>query len=129
MNGVPTGYKWGSKPKLPHLQGHFVGVVSSCITGRGPSCLDEQGNNDAFGKMVGLQYVTVALKVLVEFKQKDGVELHSKAFSEETCHWEIEASFMIGIRSKPTRVSVFDEQSLVLKRIQHQTLSIPLPMW
>ena len=59
--------------------------------------------------MVGLPYVTVVLKVLVEFKQKDGAELHTKAVLEENCQMEtfFEASFMMGIRSKPTRVSAF----------------------
>ena len=59
--------------------------------------------------MVGLPYVTVVLKVSMEFKQKDGAELHTKAVLEETCRWEtfLEASFMMGIKSKPTRVSAF----------------------
>jgi len=53
--------------------------------------------------------VTVVLKVSMEFKQKDGVKLHAKALLEETCHWGtfLEASCMMGIRSKPTRVSAF----------------------
>lgn len=53
--------------------------------------------------------MTVVLKVSMEFKQKDGAELHTKAVLEETCHWGtfLEASFMMGIRSKPTRVSAF----------------------